>query len=611
MSANSSSKTGLIPYKYRPLKAASPEDDTFEIRVINLDSSNLCGSVDSENLRCKIEHVVVDPEEQGPCRSYSALSYTWGDQAPIETLECEQNMSLQITPNLRDALMALAEEGVTSIWADAVCIDQSNPIERTQQVQIMGSIFSQATQVETWLGPDTSDSEGYYTFDAMEGLADGVKTNLDVEAWASFLSRPYFSRRWIIQELALAQRVRLYCGSSVIDGEKFFQALASVFLHGKGYQFFESTRRVARAFLTMRPPANHDSILNDSPLGFVGFFSNFGCREDQDRILSLLGIMNRRQKWSSPYPFFKQIHHNSSIKEVYTAFSMYQLEYGKTKYSTDCDTYLLAYAAATRGRVELNPPDDNNLPSWVPDWRNPVRFRPINLDEMWFDSNNSECNWNKSDPPDRQEVGCDDDPNPFRPWVSDDCCLTLYGAVIDCIQDTYVFPGPDNVFNFRHLEAQVQHWKLNEYYNEFHQTVAAAVGRTLTDLKIIFSLDDNFLSATPENMTGAMYKGWGPPKLPMWSVHYQDNQLGAAMEGRCVFITRNGWLGATSINALQGDLVVATTRGHVPMVFRRRTDVSRQAEGKLHAAVVGDAYLDEFRIVDQMKSKSCQEIYIV
>jgi hypothetical protein len=175
MSANSSSKTGLIPYKYRPLKAASPEDDTFEIRVINLDSSNLCGSVDSENLRCKIEHVVMGPEEQGPCPSYSALSYTWGDQALIETLECEQNMSLQITPNLHDALMALAEEGVTSIWADAVCIDQSNLIERTQQVQIMGSIFSQATQVETWLGPDTSDSEGFGGVSWCLGLAGGPR----------------------------------------------------------------------------------------------------------------------------------------------------------------------------------------------------------------------------------------------------------------------------------------------------------------------------------------------------------------------------------------------------------------------------------------------------
>lgn len=39
------------------------------------------------------------------------------------------------------------------MWVDAVCIDQSNIVERNHQVKSMASVFSEASKVLVWLGP--------------------------------------------------------------------------------------------------------------------------------------------------------------------------------------------------------------------------------------------------------------------------------------------------------------------------------------------------------------------------------------------------------------------------------------------------------------------------
>lgn len=43
--------------------------------------------------------------------------------------------------------------GVSYFWADAICINQQDIKERTQQVQLMGQIYGSAETVYSWLGP--------------------------------------------------------------------------------------------------------------------------------------------------------------------------------------------------------------------------------------------------------------------------------------------------------------------------------------------------------------------------------------------------------------------------------------------------------------------------
>jgi hypothetical protein len=64
---------------------------------------------------------------------------------------------VKIPSNLYSALKRLRFERVFKrrIWADAVCINQEDMAERSQQVCMMRDIFANASQVPIWLGDHT------------------------------------------------------------------------------------------------------------------------------------------------------------------------------------------------------------------------------------------------------------------------------------------------------------------------------------------------------------------------------------------------------------------------------------------------------------------------
>jgi hypothetical protein len=60
---------------------------------------------------------------------------------------------MYITFNLEGALQILRDEKISiRLWIDALCIDQSNMEERSEQVKSMARIYSQASRVVIWLG---------------------------------------------------------------------------------------------------------------------------------------------------------------------------------------------------------------------------------------------------------------------------------------------------------------------------------------------------------------------------------------------------------------------------------------------------------------------------
>jgi hypothetical protein len=92
--------------------------------------------------------------EQAEDLPYTCLSYTWGNpgnRIPIKV----DGKSFYVSRNLHDFLvMARRTLADTWLWIDALCIDQSNTLERNHQVQQMGRIYSLAETVLIWLGDD-------------------------------------------------------------------------------------------------------------------------------------------------------------------------------------------------------------------------------------------------------------------------------------------------------------------------------------------------------------------------------------------------------------------------------------------------------------------------
>jgi hypothetical protein len=71
---------------------------------------------------------------------YEALSYEWGTHVCDKHVLCD-GQEFQVTTNLAAALKYLRSADESRwIWIDAICIDQANIPERTQQVSIMQNI---------------------------------------------------------------------------------------------------------------------------------------------------------------------------------------------------------------------------------------------------------------------------------------------------------------------------------------------------------------------------------------------------------------------------------------------------------------------------------------
>jgi hypothetical protein len=59
---------------------------------------------------------------------------------------------------------------------DAICINQKNLVERSQQVQIMGIVYARAFCRLAWLGPESKNDR--LAFDLAEWLSDTLKAGL-------------------------------------------------------------------------------------------------------------------------------------------------------------------------------------------------------------------------------------------------------------------------------------------------------------------------------------------------------------------------------------------------------------------------------------------------
>ena len=208
-----------------------------------------------------------------PSSEFVAVSYACG-QDPCNLPILLQSCIFQLRKNLHDFLQeytASTNETYDSkapdrfsgdrdlLWIDALCIDQENVAERSQQVQIMSKIYTQASKVIAWLGVAADDSD--WCFDRIEDMNAGRSVSLDRinhersqystafglrlrDGVRAILKRPLFSRVWCVQELVLGPKVVLMCGAKTVGWDKF-QSVANLFTFDfyTDYSRLESLRR--------------------------------------------------------------------------------------------------------------------------------------------------------------------------------------------------------------------------------------------------------------------------------------------------------------------------------------------------------------------------------
>ena len=287
---------GELPLPLLP-DTNDPELDMFQYTPLPQRSCTrllkiLPGSTDQ--LECSLRTIDLGWVEdnvggKGQSPPYNALSYTWGSPATAQDLGAERGFpilcngkTLLVTSNLYDALLHLRKSQYTEppasvwadrvtgamaaaelfpdsapdtqkriwptglwkkqqfLWIDAICIDQANQTEKTEQVMLMGDIYTTAVSVLVWLGK--SDAATEKALDVISHLASVPREcygrlrshhisdpesypELGIpwipreywEAFAALMQRRWFDRAWVVQEVALSRYLAVLCGPHEIS----------------------------------------------------------------------------------------------------------------------------------------------------------------------------------------------------------------------------------------------------------------------------------------------------------------------------------------------------------------------------------------------------------
>ncbi|KAH8652647.1 heterokaryon incompatibility protein-domain-containing protein, partial [Tricladium varicosporioides] len=88
-----------------------------------------------------------------PIPSFEAISYVWGDPEAQEGILCE-GKTMMLHQSLANVLRRVRyRHKIRLLWADAVCINQQDNIERGHQVKLMASIYSRASGTLFYITP--------------------------------------------------------------------------------------------------------------------------------------------------------------------------------------------------------------------------------------------------------------------------------------------------------------------------------------------------------------------------------------------------------------------------------------------------------------------------
>ncbi|KAI1593343.1 heterokaryon incompatibility protein, partial [Pyrenophora tritici-repentis] len=308
-----------------------------------------------------------------------------------------------VTKSLEVALSHLTpEDKPLTLWIDALCIDQDDEVEKTEQVQQMQQIYSKATSVIAWLGPAAENSDAAMHWiqrygslshelgigtrpelrlrqllqmfeldpdklphEGLRGLLRDISTQLSPGTYGSegigmalskLFKRAYWSRIWVVQELVHAKCVQFVCGNMAVSEEPLHHSLRLLRNFGQ-YQHFKSAQHpqaidseIASASIHTRNPVNTLKIrraVGPFPLIYlIRTLRYFQATDPRDRIFALLSFA------ADAAALDLRPDYRKSCKEVYIETTISLLRNGIFDILSLCEAH----------------EEISELPSWVPDF---------------------------------------------------------------------------------------------------------------------------------------------------------------------------------------------------------------------------------------------------
>ncbi|CAN9337341.1 unnamed protein product, partial [Alternaria alternata] len=221
----------------RPPSHYEPLDPTLkEIRVLDVAPGIGDAIVECTMRRISLRHKFVP--------IYETISYCWGAPRPPSTIKLNGHLT-SVPASSEAAIRRMRLSGrPRTLWIDAICIDQSSVIERSDQVAFMSTVYCGGIRNLIYLGEDggmarrgvkavqdvftdmrteTANLTLLHQTIYAEGTGarlvskEGFSKGVDFEALEVLFSLAWFRRLWVLQEIVLATSNTCHWGSFEFD----------------------------------------------------------------------------------------------------------------------------------------------------------------------------------------------------------------------------------------------------------------------------------------------------------------------------------------------------------------------------------------------------------
>ncbi|KAK8085470.1 hypothetical protein PG997_006741 [Apiospora hydei] len=377
------------------------EKNRYEYDGLPSDSEGLCirllellpASQGDAEVRCRLtQHRHADIQGE-----YETLSYVWGDTSDPVPIHFD-GKNLPISRNLYQALVDLRDsEKPRTLWVDAVCINQMDNSERSQQVSAMGQVYRGAKRVVIYLGAafPRSTKTAYDLIEKCAAEATKINFSLTEAITLSTLSQgsqiqhgfskeevmkfdtgsllhlggaTWWARAWTAQEVLLAPDALVVTGSHSMEWKRFCTGV-DFGLHAGIIDAAICGMMVAdviRPYLSMhalrvelaKPVESAARAGTTSAQRLLALLIHCrfrGATNPRDKVYAFLGLKDLDH--SIPSTLLITPDYNAGCDEVYR-------DAARKIILNSCSLDILG--ACMPALPEASP----DLPSWVPDWSN-------------------------------------------------------------------------------------------------------------------------------------------------------------------------------------------------------------------------------------------------
>ncbi|RDL36321.1 uncharacterized protein BP5553_05673 [Venustampulla echinocandica] len=363
-------------YRYRSISSLAIE----EFRLLHI----MPAQHTTDPIYASISHQSINDHPD-----YIALCYCWDYSKGEEPIIMVDGLAMHVRHNLFSALCVLREQDSEVIlWVDALCINMHDMAERQGQISVMRNFFIQAASVWIWLGGEESTSAALREIQvvaeklpttlsgkeepsgessaavggrpfirkilkrvrrsSLEFKPPAIRSSPDrvpdpsdhgkqviKEQGEVAISRPtdfapvlrngVFNRRWIIQEVVVAQSVMVF-GQGCALAWSDFERVVENFTHSnsqvtvtEAWQFIQVTRALQ---------GRADSRLVEQPASFetiVTLATNFSNTDPRDTIYALLSLIR-----SDEPPWPGTIDYTISFDKIALEYVQYAISSSKS-----------------------------------------------------------------------------------------------------------------------------------------------------------------------------------------------------------------------------------------------------------------------------------------